>query len=168
MVGGDVIALKAWAWLPIASVVEVVPPRADMSAQTSDLKVGAVAAPVVGPAKTRLAAWVGSVIARVPVPVIGEPEIDSSAAGTVAATLVTVPPPALVADLYVPSSDRNRDPAPVPPVPRLVLGNTPVMEENPPKARTPDELTPSVMPNPDRVVGLEVMEAKVWVCAIAA
>lgn len=68
--------------------------KAGRSANTIDLNDGAAAAPVVGPAKTVFALCVFSPIAKVPVDVMGEPEMLRKD-GTVAATLVTVPPPAL-------------------------------------------------------------------------
>ena len=62
-----------------------------MSAATRDLKAGVVAEPVVGPAKTVLAAVVSNVIANVPEDVIDEVDVIKKE-GTDKPTLVTVPP----------------------------------------------------------------------------
>jgi hypothetical protein len=62
--------------------------------------VGAIAPPEDGPAKIRLAVSVAHVTENVPAVVIGEPATDNSA-GTVRATLVTVPVPAAPFDAAV-------------------------------------------------------------------
>jgi len=62
-----------------------------MSAATSARNVGVAAAPVVGPAQTKLAVWVANVPVRVPEPVTGEPETVRMLEGSARATEVTVP-----------------------------------------------------------------------------
>ena len=63
---------------------------AGKSADASALNVGAAALPDDGPPNTRFAACVLSDIAKVPLVVMGEP-VTVCLAGTVSATLVTVP-----------------------------------------------------------------------------
>ena len=61
-----------------------------MSAATKDLNAGIAAAPVVGPANTRLAPLTGRVTANVPLLVIGDPVTANRVAGTDIATLVKI------------------------------------------------------------------------------
>lgn len=76
-----------------------------MSAETRARKVGVAAPPEVGPANTVLAVSVASVIANVPLVVIGEPETDKKE-GTVSPTEVTVPdPPPCGGHLKLPKLD---------------------------------------------------------------
>ena len=89
-----------------------------ISAETSDLNVGAAAPPEVGPANTKLALSLARDRASVPEVVMGDPEIDKKD-GTVIATLVTVPlPPPPGGMAHDPSPRKNvvEDGVPVAPI----------------------------------------------------
>ena len=110
------------------------------SAPTSDRNVGVAAAPVVGPAQTRLADWVASVPVRVPVLVTGLPDTARILLGNANATLVTVPAPTLDHDVLP-------DPSVIRPKPRLpFVGGRLNMVPVPAAARTPSVADPEVDP----------------------
>lgn len=71
--------------------VPAVTPDAGKSAVTSERKVGAAFAPVVGPANTKFLAWFARVVVNVPEVVIGEP-VTEKMDGMLRPTEVTVPP----------------------------------------------------------------------------
>ena len=76
-------------------VVSLLVSSTGISAGTRERKLGAVPAPLAGPASTRLALWLVRAAVRVPVPVTGE-LVTLNRPGRARPTLVTVPPPPVV------------------------------------------------------------------------
>jgi hypothetical protein len=103
---GAALPEEAAVTRPLASTVieaevyePAVTPLVGKSAAASALNVGCAALPDEGLANTKFAVWVASVPASVPLVVMGEPPTEKIA-GSVRATLVTVPAPPLPSSIH--------------------------------------------------------------------
>jgi len=107
MPAGNTEVWTAMVSVPVARVIVVCEKYISLymtpvqSSLTSERNVGAAAAPVVGPAKIKLALCVASVVVRVPDVVTGLP-LTLNMAGIDKATLVTVPLPGPMFVMVIP------------------------------------------------------------------
>ena len=93
----QLLATPANDWMPPSVLADGL----GRSAPTKDRNVGVAAAPVVGPAHTRLADCVASVPVRVPVLMTGLPDTVNMP-GRASPTLVTVPVPEMLVHVVLP------------------------------------------------------------------